>query len=242
MKAALLALLLAQTPCDAPAVETLPEAQRAAACRFLEAREGPPADKATLETIYSRDGFERARERAGGGVSALLAQLEAWLARLFETSGAETYSNATRVVVLCVAALVGLYALLRLVSRRRRVVSAPTALPEVGGVMLASPDVHLARAREALPGDARLAIREALLGLLSFLERSRLARPDRVTTNRELAVELPGRGAPPELAGAVTRLVDWYDAAFYSLAPISEDDARRFIADVTALASGGAGA
>ena len=101
--------------------------------------------------------------------------------------------------------------------------------------MLQAPEAHLARARAALDTDAREALREALLALLSALERRRLSRPDRVRTNRELARELPARGAPPAVAAEVARLVEWYDARFYSLAPVAAAEARRFVEAVAAL-------
>jgi hypothetical protein len=100
------------------------------------------------------------------------------------------------------------------------------------------PSAHLERARAALAGDPRRAIREGLLALLSHLERERLARPDRVKTNRELAQELPARGASPALAETVARLLAWYDAAFYSLEPVAPDAARRFVDEVAGLARG----
>ncbi|MEW6433689.1 MAG: DUF4129 domain-containing protein [Myxococcota bacterium] len=236
MTLALAALLLA-APCEHPALGTLSPGRQAAACELLARPAGPTADRAALQAVYQRPGFERARERNSGALQALLAQLEAWLERLFETSGAETYSNVTRVVVLFLAALVGLFAALRFASRRRAAAAAATAGASTPApLVLDSPAAHLERARAALAADPRAAIREGLLALLSHLERERLARPDRVKTNQELARELPGRGASPALAEAVARLVGWYDLAFYSLEPVAEDAARRFIDEVAGLA------
>jgi hypothetical protein len=56
-----------------------------------------------------------------------------------------------------------------------------------------------------------------------------------VKTNRELAAELPGRGAPEALVREVERLVRWYDGAFYSLAPVPSAEAARFVEDVERL-------
>ncbi|MFP2933600.1 DUF4129 domain-containing protein, partial [Pyxidicoccus sp. 3LG] len=67
------------------------------------------------------------------------------------------------------------------------------------------------------------------------LEQRRLARPDRVKTNRELAAELPARGSPAPVVSEVERLVGWYDRAFYSLAPVPEDEAARFVTAVEHL-------
>lgn len=235
MTPVLVALLLA-APCEHPSLGTLPPERQAAACQLLAQPGGAPADRAALEAVYQRDGFEHARERNGGALQAYLAQLRAWLERLFETSGAETYSNVTRVVVLFLAALVGLFAVVRFAARRRkqRVAAAATAGP--APLVLDAPSAHLERAQAALAGDPRLAIREGLLALLSHLERERLARPDRVKTNRELAKELPARGASPALSETVARLLAWYDGAFYSLEPVAPDAARRFVDEVAGLA------
>lgn len=234
MTLALLALLAA-APCEHPAVGRLSSRQQEAACALL-AREAPPhVDRAALEAVYLRPGFERARDRETGALQVFLAQLRAWFERLFETSGAETYSNVTRVLVLFVAALVGAWAALRLAARKWRATPAATAAA-AAALVLDSPAQHLDRARAALGEDPRRAIREGLFALLAFLERERLARPDRVTTNRELARELPSRGAAPALTQGVTRLLEWYDGAFYSLEPIAPEAARRFVDDVEALA------
>jgi hypothetical protein len=93
----------------------------------------------------------------------------------------------------------------------------------------------LQRARGALASNTREAIRQGLLALLSTLEERQLARPGRVKTNRELAAELPGRGAPPPLVQEVERLVRWYDRIFYSLSPVPPHEAASFVADVERL-------
>lgn len=235
MTTLLLALLVA-APCEHPALGTLSPERQAAACQLLAEPAGAVADRGALEAVYRRDGFEHARERTAGALQAYLAQLRAWLERLFETSGAETYSNVTRVVVLFLAALVGLFAVVRFAARRRRQRVAAAAVVGAAPLVLDAPAAHLERARAALAGDPRLAIREGLLALLSHLERERLARPDRVKTNRELAKELPARGASPGLSETVARLLAWYDGAFYSLEPVPPDAARRFVDEVAGLA------
>ena len=96
-------------------------------------------------------------------------------------------------------------------------------------------DPTVSRNHLAVLSDPRAAIREALLSLLSSLERKRYARPDRVKTNRELAAELPARGAPTELVTAVAPLFAWFDRSFYSLEAIAPEDARRFLDDVSRL-------
>lgn len=98
-----------------------------------------------------------------------------------------------------------------------------------------APAAHLTRAKALLDSDPREAIRQGLYALLSLLEQQRWARPDRVKTNRELADALPARGAPFELAATVTRMLGWYDGAFYSRAPVTRPEAERFINDVDSL-------
>lgn len=235
MSSALLALLLS-APCDHPALGSMSGKKQESACALLARTSRGTADRAALEAVYRRPGFEKARTRDTGVVQALLAQLRAWFEKLFETSGAETYSNVTRLLVLFFAVLVGLFAGLRFVSRRRAK-TAVSAGAAASPLILDSPSAHLERARAALGDDPRLAIREGLLALLSQLERQRLAEPDRVKTNRELARALPGHGAPAALTQAVTRLLDWYDEAFYSLAPVAPDAARRFLDEVAGLAA-----
>ncbi|MFZ5446928.1 MAG: hypothetical protein ACOZQL_43475 [Myxococcota bacterium] len=231
-----LLVVVAAAPCDSPGLAMLPEPQRAAACEFLE-RE-PPEERLArpaLTAIYEREGFERARQRNSGAFQAFLAQLRAWFERLIGSSGAETYSNVTRVVVLALAIALALIVSLRLLAHRRRSAVQREQPPTPRALELDDPAVHRARARQLLDSEPREATREALLSLLSSLERRRLARPDRVKTNRELAEELPARGAPPELVRSVLPLLAWFDQAFYSLSPIGPAEARRFLADVEAV-------
>lgn len=234
MSAGLLALLLATAPCDHPGARALEPAQRReAACALLAGAEGPPLARPALEAIYARPGFERARQRDSGALQALLARLQQRLLALFETSGAQAYSNTTRVLVLATALAVGLGLALRRVGRRRQAGPAQGPAPEP--TRLDPPGLHLARGQAALATAPREALREGLLALLAGLERQGLARPDRARTNRELVNELPGRGAPAALAERVRQLVEAWDAAFYSLRPVSEAEAAAFLARVTPL-------
>lgn len=231
----LLALTLSAT-CEHPALAMLPDERQEAACQLLAQPAPPRVDPSTLTPIFERPGFERARLRSSGALQALASQLIHWLEGLFESSGAETYSNVTRVVVLVLALVAGGGVTLRLWGRRR---SAPKgSTPPVNPALaleLEHPEAHLARAESMLSTAPREAIREALLSLLSSLERRRYARPDRVKTNRELAEELPARGAPAELVQLVTPLFTWFDRAFYSLEAVPPADARRFLDDVKKL-------
>lgn len=195
-----------------------------------------PAERRRLKDILDRPEFARARQRHGDLLKQWMRRLESWLEGFFESREAQGFAVATRAVMLGLALAVVLWGLLRLRERgRRRRHAAPGSEPSVLPVVLDAPPEHLKRARAALAVDAREAIREALLGLLSSLEERRWARPDRVRTNRELAAELPSRGAPASVVGEVERLVGWYDQAFYSLSPVGQDDAARFIDAVERL-------
>lgn len=228
------ALTLSAT-CEHPALAMLPDERQEAACALL----GKPAPEkleiATLAPIYERPGFERARLRNTGALQALMAQLRNWFESLFESSGAEAYSNVTRVVVLALALAVGGGVTLRLINRRRAKAVKQERAKVAPALVLDDPATHLARAEAMLGTAPREAIREGLLSLLSSLERQRFARPDRVKTNRELSEELPTRGAPAELIGRVTPLFAWFDRAFYSLEAVPPSDARRFLDDVRVL-------
>lgn len=197
----------------------------------------PPAEvnRPLLEEIYQRPEFSRARLRNQGALEQLMRRLKAWFDAFFESRGAEKYSEVTRFLVLFGAALLAGWALVRLLGRRRGP-AAPAAPEDAQALHLDDPKVHLQRARAALAADPRGALREGLLALLSSLEQQRFARPDRVKTNRELAQELPQRGAPAELTRTVERLLGWYDAAFYSLGAVDAADAGRFLDDVERLA------
>lgn len=189
----------------------------------------------SLETIYARAEFAGARHRSGVTLKVLLARLQAWVESLFETSGAQTYSNVTRVLVLAAAVMAGVWVVMRLRRRHAQKKAVAGRVVATNALSFDDPTVHLQRARALLEKDAREAIREALYALLSSLEQRRYARPDRVKTNRELANELPHHGAPAALIASVTRMISWYDEAFYSREAVQRSEAARFIDDVSAL-------
>jgi hypothetical protein len=211
------------------------------ACALQEAERGlpvalPVSEPERLKAILDRPEFSRARQRHGDLLKRLMRELEAWMEGLFQSSEAQGFAVATRAVMLGLALALVLWGVLRLSARRRFKAATPGALAAAEAPLtLDAPGEHLRRARAALGADAREAIREGLLGLLSALEQRRLARPDRVKTNRELAAELPGRGAPAPVVSEVERLMGWYDRAFYSLAPVPQDEAASFVAAVEHL-------
>ena len=200
---------------------------------------GPSAsstvDRDQLEQIYQRPEFARARLRNQGTLEQLWRRFVSWFNAFFESRGAERYSDVTRFLVLFAAALVAGWVVLRLLARRGTQALPAALTPDAMALHLDDPAAHLRRGRSAVSSDPRAALREGLLALLSTLERRRLARPDRVKTNRELAGELPARGAPPELTKTVEQLLGWYDRTFYALVPVASADAARFLDDVERL-------
>ncbi|HYO57862.1 DUF4129 domain-containing protein [Archangium sp.] len=238
-------------PLRSPADETPAERAETAARRIQGACTQPetaPAplprtDRARLQEILSRPEFAQARQRQGDLLQRLMRELKALLEELLQTREAQSFATGTRTAVLVLGFAVVLFAVLRL-RHWRRGPARRGGDAETGpaAMRLDSPGEHLARAREALGARPREAIREGLLALLSSLEAKRLARPDRVKTNRELVDELPGRGASARLTGEVERLVRWYDRAFYSLEPVPPEDAARFVDEVEQLHQGLAGA
>ncbi|MBL9038765.1 MAG: DUF4129 domain-containing protein [Archangium sp.] len=227
--------LAVHATCTDPRVEALPEASRSAACVLVTSppRAESASPVAPLEAIYARPEFSQARQGSGAALSWWLARAQAWLASFFETTSAQTYSNVTRVVVLVAAFALVIGLAVRWARRRARPAPGTRRSREERAVTLDDPAIHFTRASSLLEHDARGALREGLLSLLSHLERRRLARPDRTKTNRELAHELPSRGAPPAVTEQVVSLLRDYDAAFYSLAPVTPESARRFLEGVS---------
>ena len=233
MIAVALALVIA-APCEHRALASLEDAQQKNACLLLQ-RPAASGQSADLTAIYDRAGFEHARQRNSGAFQAVLAQLRVWFEKFFESAGAETYSNATRVVVLALALAIGVTVVLRVIARRRARLEINALAHATTALELDDPAVHRQRAEAMLTTDPRGAIREGGLSGLATLERQRFARPDRVKTNRELVGELPARGAPAALTAAVERLVAWFDRSFYSLDRVQPAEARRFLDDVAQL-------
>lgn len=210
-------------------------------CAFQEASaraQAPLSDSSPerLRAILDRPEFSQARRRNTDLLQRLLRQADAWLSGLFQSKGAQGFAITTRAIILGLGLAVVLWGVLRF--RRWRRPATPPAAPAAEAAArleLDSPREHLQRAREALASSPREAIRQGLLSLLSTLEERQLARPDRVKTNRELAAELPSRGAPAPLVQEVERLVRWYDRTFYSLSPVPPHEAASFVADVERL-------
>ncbi|MBL8957203.1 MAG: hypothetical protein JNK82_40895 [Myxococcaceae bacterium] len=206
------------------------------ACVLAE-RPAAVADRAALERALSEPEFSRVRNRNSNVIAQLWEQFFAWLKRVFQTREAATFAKAAPFGVLTLAFSVALFALLRFVRLRNvRGAGSPAAVAaEPERLDLKPAPEHLANARRLVGSDPRAAIREALLALLSSLERRNLARPNRVKTNRELCAELPGRGADAGLVREVSAQLGWYDRVFYSMGAVGADEARGFIVAIERL-------
>lgn len=231
-------------PIETPEAKAALAKERVAAVCALSARAAPNAGDTTvapahLEAILDRPEFASARNRHADAVGSFLAWIKMKVMELFDNTGMQSFSNAARFFVLALAVALVVFMVLRLRAWRSGAKAGRSLAASVEGpLVLQDPAVHLTNARGALAGDPRRAIREGLLALLSVLERRRWARPDRVKTNRELASELPARGAPDAVATRVEELVRWYDRAFYSLEPVSPEEATRFVEEVARFEGG----
>jgi hypothetical protein len=229
---ALLLTLVLHATCPSPLE---PEERAQAACDLLaQQKRAPPPDRALLMALLEEPEFSRARNRNSNAAMILWKRFWAWVQELLETKQASEFARVAPYIVLAAAFTGVLFGVLQL-RRRRKPERTTAAAVQPSPLELEAPDTHLARARSLLGTSPREAIREGLLALLSSLERKKLARPDRVKTNRELCAELPQRGAPEPLVREVGARLSWYDRAFYSLAAIDAGEARAFVDGVEAL-------
>jgi hypothetical protein len=215
-----------------------------AACRLQSRLLGvsiQPANRDRLKQILDRPEFAGARARNPDWLARWLRRLGEWLESLFEARGAQSFAGFTRALVLGLAVAAGAAGLIRVLRRVRFPRAAPPPAATAQRPKLADPPVYLSLAQAALSTDAREAIRQGLLALLSWLEQRRLAQTNRAKTNRELVRDLPARGASAELSETVGALLNWYDRAFYSLSAVPPREARAFLDRISALQSVHAG-
>jgi hypothetical protein len=222
-------MLLAAFPCDI-GTASLSDEQVTALCQLRV--ETAPAKTELLLALYKRPGFERARATQADDY---LKRLRAWLMALFETTGAERYSNVTRTGVLVLAAAAALVTLARFWSRRRPRQGDDTRSAPSFEKPPESPYRSLDDARALVSQRPREAARLGLLAVLASLEYARLMRTDRTKTNREVADELVQKGASRETADAVRQLFEWFDRAWYSLTELDGASVERFLDEAQAL-------
>jgi hypothetical protein len=230
---ALLLTLVLHATCPSPLE---PEERAQAACDLLAQQKRAPApDRALLLALLEEPEFSRARNRNSNAAMILWKRFWAWVQELLETKQASEFAQVAPYIVLAAAFAGVLFGVLQLRRRREPGRVSAGAAQGLAPLELEAPDRHLARARSLLGTSPREAIREGLLALLSSLERRKLARPDRVKTNRELCAELPRRGAPEPLVREVGARLNWYDRAFYSLGAVDAGEASAFLQGVEAL-------
>ena len=220
------------------------ERRARAVCRLQSRFSGVSVEAANrdrLKQILDRPEFAGARKRNPDWLARWLRRLGEWLESLFEAQGAQSFAGFTRALVLGLAVAAGAAGLIRALRRVRVQRAAEPQAAMAQRPTLADPPVYLSLAQAALSSDAREAIRQGLLALLSWLEQRRLAQTNRAKTNRELVRDLPARGASAELSETVGALLNWYDRAFYSLSAVPPREARDFIDRISALQSVRAG-
>jgi hypothetical protein len=220
------------SPCEATGLAPALQAQREGLCRLKGSTE---PDRVLLREILESPELGRAKAgRASGWWKELMGRVLEWLGISLTSTGAQSFAEWTRFAVLAAATavLLGLGWRLRKARSGRAAKARLTSPSSDAGFELAPPEDHLARARRLVDAQARSALRESLLALLSSLERANLSRPDRVRTNRELARELDATKAPEGVPAEVGRLLENFDRAFYSLEPVETPQARAFLSDV----------
>ncbi|MFL5319562.1 MAG: DUF4129 domain-containing protein [Myxococcaceae bacterium] len=186
----------------------------------------------TVTEILDRPEFAGARDRGSDALVQLWRRFTDWIESMLGEKPAQTFADSVRVIVLGLAGALAAVIALRL-RRLRFGGRARSTSPATGeALQLLDPSVHFVRAEELRASNPRLALREGLLALLSSLERKRYARPDRVKTNRELAQELPERGAPPAVTAQVSELLHGFDRTFYSLEEVRSETAGSFLESV----------
>jgi len=220
-------------------------------CRLLALRPtagASAADRSRLDDILSRSEFRGSRPAAFA--------LGRWLARIWDdilellgTAEAGRYAAGGRNVFFALLAA-GVLAALFLVLRRRTAARrrGTPARAEPAALRLPDPAESDSRASAALhAGDAAEAVRQAFLGLLASLERSRRVPAGRALTNGELAEWLAGPStptstptAPPtvppsDLALAFAALARTFDRAIYGMAPPALEDAETYLERSRAL-------
>lgn len=240
LEALLAAVALTALPCEVPQGAEFSDAQSQTYCQLARSKVAPePLDRAALSRILVRPEFAHVEDDPYEG---LLKWLENALRSLFDSlnvKAGRSFSELTRVAVLFAAAVVASLALASFVLRWRWKKRGPVSKsePSSNALALESPQAHLDRARTLLSHSPREALREGLLSLLSSLEAARLARPERVKTNRELADEMTARGASEALARRARELFSTYDGHWYSLTAVSSSTVESFLGAVESLQS-----
>lgn len=189
--------------------------------------EASAADRATLAEILARPELSQVRLDPSA-VRRAIARVWDWLVGLLGTAEAERYASLGRALFLgAAAAAIGL-ALTGIRRRRRAAREAIDGAPARAERGDAGPDAAAARADEALRrGDAREAVRLALLAALGALERAGSVPRGRALTNEEVVKLLtPDGGASTPTSTDLALLVLTFDRGIYGGLVVALDDAR----------------
>jgi hypothetical protein len=131
------------------------------------------------------------------------------------------------VVLAVIAAVVVLLIIYQLIIKpilaRRRAKPSDVEVPQRTGEAIAQAVAH------AEEGDLRMAMRQLYLATLLLLDERGLLAFDRTQTNREIVRALRTQ---PELAQALTPVVQAYDPVWYGRKPINADDFDAFRARI----------
>lgn len=204
------------------------------------AAEATAADRAVLAEILARPELSQARLDPWAIRRALLRFWD-WITELLGTQEAERYASLGRALFLGAAAAAAALAL-GAVRRRRRAAGprapGPGAPPRSG----LEQDRSAQRAEEALRrGEAREAVRHALLSALAALERAGRIPRGRAFTNEELVRALTPAASIPTSAD-LALLARAFDRAVYGGRTVELGEARLAVerARRVAAAAGGA--
>lgn len=215
--------------------------------------EASAADRAALAEVLARPELSQVRLDPGA-IRRAVVRFWDWIVELLGTQEAERYASLGRALFLGAAAAALALAFAALRRRRRGSPRGDRAgAEEPGATAEAVPDVAAGRAEEALRrGDARGALRLALLSALGALERAGRVPRGRALTNEELVALVGGAGPlrprlrpphrdqdqdrdevrDPEGVGATSAASDLaalaraFDRAVYGGLPVTIEDAR----------------
>lgn len=202
-------------------------------CALATLPRGPDAteaDHAALARILARPELSAARTDPQA-LRRTLARLWDWLVELLGTEEAESYASVGRALFVGVAAAAAVLAGAALRRRRQSALGERSAgtggrrVPET-----AEDDGSARRAEEALArGEAREAVRLALLAAIGALEQARVIPRGRAMTNAEIVEASTATSTPtaiPTLAGDVDLLARAFDRAVYGNLPVPAAEAR----------------
>jgi hypothetical protein len=219
-------------------------------CALAAAPAGPEAtaaDRAALAEILARPELSQARLDPWA-IRRALVRMWDWLVELLGTQEAERYASLGRALFLgAAAAALGL----TLAAHRRRTGAARERGARARGAAPRAPgvDASAERAEEALRrGEAREAVRFALLAALGALERAGRIPRGRALTNEEVVRIAAGRPTATATATATPTATDLallarsFDRAVYGGLPVGVDEARTAVEQARRIAAFAGGA